>query len=208
MTTPTDENDERPAARLHEKLFRQYWVEDRSITDIAEERGITRQAISDELARKGIKTYYNLVYSPKGILHWDFNEDSFFLTENQKTCDIEGTYEKELVIQRGPIEIAKAIESETLEVDVQEDRIWKAILWAWDHWDECLTCDPLPRWVLARAIDALGMNQKEFASFVGFAPRTIRKWINSGKSTQPCTGESREKVARRITDRTGSDDLE
>lgn len=217
------------AERRKEPLFRRFWIEEATLKDISEEEEVSRQAISDRLARRCIKTYSGYRYSPKGIRRWDFFEDTVFLTAEESRSDIEGTSEKSVVTRVGPVDTAKFLEDacssrlEELRPDGLEvhseaweelremadrsssvPRLWKAVRHLWENWEEALDEDPLPRWVLARAMDALEMNQDEFSEILGFAPRTIRKWYNRGENVKPCTGNNRTQVRERLLEFIGS----
>ena len=144
--------------------------------------------------------------------------------------------EIDLVCRVGPIETAKILESESPADAVsrfkeqglvlQEEpwariaelatvgeharqRLWSAVRYMWDNWWEALEEDPLPRWAVSRAMDALDLNQSAYAEEIERRPRTIRKWTNKGEHVQPCTGESRTLVRlntyRLARDRIGID---
>ena len=208
-------------------LFQAFWVEEQSLSDIAESQGNSRQWISQQLKRSPIKTYHRYRYPPRGIKYrWSFADDTFLLHLAEETLPVREDYQ-DLVQKLGPVEVAKVLEkyesgdgcewAETLSQLQSEhhaypeawdtlrrhvikgrDYLWRAVKYSWENWEEALEQDPLPRWVLNRAMDDLGMTQAEFAQVIGFQPRTIRKWTNRGSSSRLCTGPNHRKIYWRL----------
>lgn len=222
--------DEVTAEDRQDEYFQLFWSNEKSLSEIADQEGKSRQWISQKLQKRSIRTYHNYRYPPRGVTYrWSFAEDTFLLTAAEKSLPLKDQYQ-DLVEKIGPVETAKVLEAyeygrpddthwsdyltalktegvrsypeawEDLrrQINIVSAFLWKAVQYTWENWERALEQDPLPRWVLNRAMDDLEMTQSEFSKVIGFQPRTIRKWTNRGSSSKPCTGINRLQIYWRL----------
>jgi hypothetical protein len=213
----------------NDELFQRYWIERLSLSEIADLEDVSRQAVSQRLRRRNIKTYSDFRYSPRGVRRWDFENDTLPLKDSEKSVLIENSPLKDLVGQVGPIETALVLEHygqhddttgavksqrppddvmlyaeawdhliDALGDPLTRKQLWKSSRHHWDYWWNAFRQDPLPRWAIGRSMDVLAVTQSTFSDYVGWEPRTVRKWTNAETQSKACRDSTRLDVIRGI----------